>query len=98
MELSFLKESPTSGLSINLVGVRNNHRFHDICEIGKYEEGTYTTMPKKKEFDKTLKIRLSEDQSDKLEALAEAADLDKSEILRNHIESLPDIRKKDKES
>jgi predicted transcriptional regulator len=55
-------------------------------------------MGRPKEFEKTLKVRLSEDQSDKLEALAEASDSDKSEIIRNHIDSLPDIRKKDKES
>jgi predicted DNA-binding protein len=55
-------------------------------------------MGRPKEFSRTLKIRLSEEQNEKLEALAEAADLDKSEILRNHIESLPDIRKKEKES
>lgn len=55
-------------------------------------------MPKPKEFDESIKIRLSKDQNEKLEALAEASDLGKSEIIRKHIESLPDIRKKDKES
>lgn len=54
-------------------------------------------MGRPKEFSRTLKIRLSEDQDEKLEALAEASDLGKSEILRNHIESLPDIRKKESE-
>jgi predicted DNA-binding protein len=55
-------------------------------------------MGRPKEFDKMLRVRISEEQSEKLEALAEAAEVDKSELIRNHLESLPDIRKKEKES
>lgn len=43
-----------------------------------------------------IQIRVSEDEKDKLEAIAQQERSNKSEILRKHIESLPDPRETEK--
>jgi predicted transcriptional regulator len=53
-------------------------------------------MAREPQFGKILKVKISDDQKDKLEALAEEAGMDKSQIIRDQIDSLPDIRKKNK--
>ncbi len=47
-------------------------------------------------YDRTIKIRLSEEQIEKLEHIADECGTDKSKIIRDQIDSLPDSRKKKK--
>jgi predicted DNA-binding protein len=42
----------------------------------------------------TIQIRLSEEEKEKLEAIAEQENTTKSDIVRKHIESLPDPKGK----
>ncbi len=53
-------------------------------------------MAREPQFGRILKVKISDDQKNKLEALAEEAGMDKSQIIRDQIDSLPDIRKKNK--
>jgi predicted DNA-binding protein len=53
--------------------------------------------PKKdKTEDDRLEIRISSDAKEKLQAYAEEKGTTKSEVLREHIDSLPDPRDKEK--
>jgi predicted DNA-binding protein len=53
-------------------------------------------MAREGKYGERLKVNISPDQKDKLEALAEESGMDKSQIIRDQIDSLPDIRKKNK--
>jgi predicted transcriptional regulator len=56
----------------------------------------WAQMSRDLNYDRTIKIRLSEEQIEKLEHIADECGTDKSKIIRDQIDSLPDSRKKKK--